>query len=92
MSGFNEDKHKSTEEMRAVLDARAEQVRQDWVKTMEARIVREELQKCRKAEGINSYYYCKPLVETYLGLLRDAKANGHKFMETGEWTREPKIL
>lgn len=62
----------------AVLDARAERVRQDWIKTMEARIVREELQKCRKAEGVNSYYYCKPLVETYLGLLRDAKVSGER--------------
>lgn len=67
----------------AVLDARAERVRQDWVKTMEARIVREELQKCRKAEGINSYYYCKPLVETYLGLLREAKVSVREMLKSG---------
>lgn len=57
------------------MDARADRVRQDWVKTMEARLVRDELVKCREAEGINSYYFCKPLVETYLGLLREAKVS-----------------
>lgn len=43
---------------------------------MEARIVREELQKCQKAEGVNHYAVCKPLVETYLELLKDAKVSG----------------
>ena len=42
---------------------------------MEARIVREELQKCQKAEGVNHYAVCKPLVETYLELLKDAKVS-----------------
>lgn len=44
-----------------------------WVKTMEARIVREELMKCHRSEGVNHYAICKPLVETYMDLLKDAK-------------------
>jgi hypothetical protein len=40
---------------------------------MEARIVREELVKCQKAEGVNHYVECKHLSELYLKLLRENK-------------------
>ncbi|PWN19083.1 hypothetical protein BCV69DRAFT_251616 [Microstroma glucosiphilum] len=65
----------SQEEFEATLAARNETLRNNWIKTMEARIVREELQKCQKAEGVNHYAVCKPLVETYLELLKDAKVS-----------------
>jgi hypothetical protein len=42
---------------------------------MQARIVREELQKCQKAEGINHYQVCHGLAEKYLELLKDAKVS-----------------
>ena len=37
---------------------------------MEIRLVREELAKCHKAEGVNHYENCKWLSEKYLQLLR----------------------
>lgn len=40
---------------------------------MEARIVREELQKCHKAEGVNHYQACSDLANKYHSLLADAK-------------------
>lgn len=40
---------------------------------MEARIVREELQKCQKAEGVNHYQVCHDLAQKYMDLLKDAK-------------------
>lgn len=48
-------------------------IRENWVRTMEARLVREELQKCHKAEGVNHYQVCNYLTKRYLALLEDAK-------------------
>lgn len=55
------------------LDAREAKIRENWVRTMEARIVRDELQKCHKAEGVNHYQVCNELAKKYLSLLEDAK-------------------
>ncbi|GAC98354.1 NADH-ubiquinone oxidoreductase 12 kDa subunit, mitochondrial precursor [Pseudozyma hubeiensis SY62] len=57
------------------LSQREEKVRESWVRTMEARIVREELQKCHKAEGVNHYQACSDLAKKYHSLLADAKIN-----------------
>lgn len=61
------------------MQANDERIRQQWIKTYEARIVREELQKCQKAEGVNHYAVCRPLVETYMELLKDAKVSAGCF-------------
>ncbi|KAI8051180.1 hypothetical protein BDF22DRAFT_601788, partial [Syncephalis plumigaleata] len=37
----------------AVHKARAQHVREEWVKVMEARIVREAMAKCYRTEGVN---------------------------------------
>ena len=42
---------------------------------MEARIVREELQKCHKAEGVNHYQVCAGLAKKYKDLLADAQVH-----------------
>lgn len=55
------------------LEARDAKIRENWVRTMEARLVREELQKCHKAEGVNHYQVCNELAKKYLSLLEDAK-------------------
>lgn len=57
----------------ARMDSRNEQMRQQWIKTYEARLVAAEISKCQKAEGVNHYAVCRPLVDTYLELLKDAK-------------------
>ncbi|CAO1617755.1 unnamed protein product [Parajaminaea phylloscopi] len=75
------DKLPSTEELKEKLDNRNERIRQQWIKTFEARIVREELQKCQKAEGVNHYAVCRPLAETYLDLLKDAKVKGFTIVD-----------
>jgi len=48
-------------------------IRESWVKAMEARLVREELEKCQRAEGVNHYENCKWLSEKYLTMLRENK-------------------
>jgi hypothetical protein len=43
------------------------------VKAMEARLVREELEKCQKSEGVNHYENCRWLTEKYLKMLKENK-------------------
>lgn len=40
----------------AVYAARNQKIRDDWVKAMEARIIKEKLDECYKTEGVN---HCK---------------------------------
>lgn len=51
-------------------------MRESWVKAMEVRIVRTELQKCYKYEGVNQLENCKELAERYMQMLRDNKVRG----------------
>jgi len=65
-------------EIQAKLKAREDHIRESWVRAMEARLVREELEKCQKAEGVNHYENCKWLAEKYLQMLRDNQVKGYK--------------
>lgn len=40
---------------------------------MEARLVRDELIKCQRSEGVNHYKACGYLAEMYTGMIRDNK-------------------
>jgi len=55
----------------ARLAARDAHVRESWVRAMEARIVRDQLQSCFRAEGVNHYETCRELSEKYITLLRE---------------------
>jgi hypothetical protein len=55
----------------AVLQEREEHMRESWIKAMELRLVRDELNKCHKAEGVNHYENCRWLAEKYLHMLRE---------------------
>ena len=46
-------------------------MRESWVKTMEVRLVRDELDKCHKAEGVNHYENCQWLAAKYLHMMKD---------------------
>lgn len=59
----------------AKLEERDNLIREAWVKSMEVRLVREELGKCHEAEGVNHYENCKWLADKYLGMLRVTKAS-----------------
>lgn len=53
------------------------------MKAMEVRLVREEMEKCQKGEGVNHYENCKWLSEKYLMMLRTNKvrdSNPYAFM------------
>ncbi|GAA5866713.1 hypothetical protein JCM5296_000806 [Sporobolomyces johnsonii] len=57
--------------------AREEKIRQDWIGIMEARLVREELAKCWRTEGVNHYQVCHPLTMKYLDMLRTNRLEGY---------------
>lgn len=54
-------------------------IKESWVKAMEVRLVREELEKCRKGEGPNAMENCRWLAEKYAQMLKDNKVcdDGH---------------
>jgi hypothetical protein len=56
---------------------------------MEARLVREELAKCWREEGVNHYQSCHALSEKYLDMLRSHRVR--KRTRASERPRERKI-
>jgi hypothetical protein len=48
---------------------------------MEARIVRGELQKCYRGEGVNQLQNCKELAERYASMIRENKVS----LQIGYW-------
>jgi hypothetical protein len=53
------------------LAARDAHIRESWVRAMEARIVRDQLQVCYQVEGVNHYETCRELSEKYITLLKE---------------------
>jgi len=45
---------------------------------MEARIVRDNLSKCQKVEGVNSYERCKDLAERYADMLKENRVRVYR--------------
>jgi len=68
-------------EIQAKLKAREEHIRESWVKAMEARIVRDNLSKCQKVEGVNHYEKCKHLAERYTDMLKENRVKGYKVID-----------
>ncbi|KAF8348869.1 NADH-ubiquinone oxidoreductase 12 kDa subunit [Amanita rubescens] len=68
-------------EVKAKLQERDEFIRESWVKAMEVKLVRDELEKCQMAEGVNHYENCKWLSEKYIQMLRDNRVKGYKRIE-----------
>ncbi|KAN0138840.1 hypothetical protein V8E53_003228 [Lactarius tabidus] len=65
-------------ELKARIAARDAHVRESWVRAMEARIVRDQLQSCYRIEGVNHYETCRELSEKYTTLLRENRVKGYK--------------
>lgn len=78
MSSSIEAKKAALVQVKAQLTEREDILRESWVKTMEARLVQEQLGKCQLGEGVNHYENCKWLADKYLGLLREAKLKGYR--------------
>ncbi|KAJ6570216.1 hypothetical protein DFH09DRAFT_1313416 [Mycena vulgaris] len=58
-----------------------ELIKESWVKAMEVRLVRDELEKCRKGEGPNAMENCRWLADKYAQMLQENKLKGYKTIE-----------
>ncbi|KAL9000607.1 MAG: hypothetical protein Q9188_005657 [Gyalolechia gomerana] len=54
-------------------------IKEQWVKSMMARLVRQELAKCYNREGVNHLEKCGKLRERYFQALKDSKVKGYLF-------------
>ncbi|KAF9484343.1 NADH-ubiquinone oxidoreductase 12 kDa subunit [Pholiota conissans] len=68
-------------ELKAKALERENHIKESWVKAMELRLVRDELGKCHKAEGVNHYENCRWLSEKYLAMLRFNRVTGYKTID-----------
>lgn len=62
----------------ALKEARDSILREQWIKAMEARLVRQAIEKCYRSEGVNHYENCKGLVDTYRQMVQENKVRGWK--------------
>ncbi|KAI0346565.1 NADH-ubiquinone oxidoreductase 12 kDa subunit [Trametopsis cervina] len=70
-----------TAELTRKLKEREDTIRESWIRTMEARLVRDNLQKCYRSEGVNHLENCKELAERYADMLRDHRVQGYKHID-----------
>jgi len=68
-------------EIKAKLRERDDHIRESWVKAMETRLVREELEKCHQGEGVNHYENCRWLSEKYLSMMKENRVKGYKHID-----------
>jgi NADH dehydrogenase (ubiquinone) 1 beta subcomplex subunit 10 len=54
---------------------KAEHIRESWVRTMEVRLVKDELNKCYRGEGVNAKQYCRELAERYALMLQENRVS-----------------
>ncbi|KAI9251898.1 hypothetical protein BDA99DRAFT_444307, partial [Phascolomyces articulosus] len=58
--------------------ARAQKIRDDWVKAMEARLIKEKLDECYRTEGVNHYASCRDLADMYLKSIKENRVEGFR--------------
>jgi len=66
------------DDRKAVFLAREQKIREDWIRVMEARLIREKLDKCYRTEGVNHYRNCRALADLYFEALKTAKVQGFR--------------
>lgn len=54
---------------------------------MEARLVREELDKCQQGEGVNHYENCRWLADKYATMLRESRVRIYYYTHRPSLTR-----
>ncbi|KAJ7678538.1 hypothetical protein B0H17DRAFT_1206775 [Mycena rosella] len=82
MSAVDAEAQEATKQIyKARMIAQDDLIKESWVKAMEVRLVRNELEKCRKGEGANAMESCRWLAEKYAQMLQDNKLKGYKTIE-----------
>jgi len=77
----SEDRKAKYAQLNEVKAARAHMIREQWIQVMQARLLRDELSKCHKAEGVNSYENCKEFAERYMDSLKTSKVTGWRTID-----------
>ncbi|KGO75985.1 hypothetical protein PITC_011420 [Penicillium italicum] len=72
----------------AVHNARDAIIREQWVRSMMARLVGEELGKCYAREGVNHLEKCGVYREKYFELLKESKIKGYLGQEKNRFGGE----
>ncbi|KAH8881251.1 NADH-ubiquinone oxidoreductase 12 kDa subunit, mitochondrial [Thozetella sp. PMI_491] len=65
------------DDTKALKQAQDAIIREQWVKVMMGRLVREELSKCYYREGVNHLEKCGKLRERYLELFKENRVKGY---------------
>ncbi|KAI0711924.1 NADH-ubiquinone oxidoreductase 12 kDa subunit [Cerioporus squamosus] len=65
-------------EYKARLAEREHIIRESWVRTMEAKLLRDQLDRCYRTEGVNQMESCKDIRERYIDMLRENRVKGYK--------------
>ncbi|KAI0787874.1 NADH-ubiquinone oxidoreductase 12 kDa subunit [Fomes fomentarius] len=68
-------------EYKARLAEREHIVRESWVRTMEAKLVRDKLDHCYETEGVNHLESCKDIRERYIEMLKENRVKGYKTID-----------
>ncbi|EAS36093.3 NADH-ubiquinone oxidoreductase 12 kDa subunit [Coccidioides immitis RS] len=76
------------EDTEAVHNARDAIIREQWVRSMMARLVGEELGKCYRREGVNHLEKCGKLRDKYFELIDERKIKGYLFEEKNYFSKE----
>ncbi|KAG2219597.1 hypothetical protein INT45_004848 [Circinella minor] len=63
---------------KAIYAARAQKIRDDWVKAMEGRLIKEKLDECYRTEGVNHYASCRHLADMYLKSIKENRVEGFR--------------
>jgi hypothetical protein len=74
----------TADEARKLQAAREEKIREDWIRVMEMRIVREKLNECWRTEGVNAYEQCAHLAQRMLEMIPDARIKGFRTIRPKE--------
>ncbi|EEP76512.1 NADH-ubiquinone oxidoreductase 12 kDa subunit [Uncinocarpus reesii 1704] len=76
------------EDTEALHNARDAIIREQWVRSMMARLVGEELGKCYRREGVNHLEKCGKLRDKYFELINERKIKGYLFEEKNYFSKE----
>lgn len=76
---FDEIDYNDKEALKA---AKMYAIRESWIRAMELQLVRDQLDKCYKTEGVNHYENCRELSQRYWNMLKqDYRVKGYMAQE-----------
>ncbi|KZT07696.1 NADH-ubiquinone oxidoreductase 12 kDa subunit [Laetiporus sulphureus 93-53] len=69
------------EELNARLKEREMQIRESFIRAMEAKIMEDNIMKCHRIEGVNHQEKCKDLALRYAKMFKENRMKGYKHID-----------